>query len=87
MDFIVKLTCFICSVVALCGFLVAFVAIGCSKKNRVNSQPTVTPIVVFGVDGLEWNVMLPMLRAGRLPNFAKLMERGYYGKLATFVPT
>lgn len=82
-----KLTCFICSVVALCGFLVAFVAIGCSKKNRVDSQPTVTPIVVFGVDGLEWNVMLPMLRAGRLPNFAKLMERGYYGKLATFVPT
>lgn len=41
----------------------------------------------MGVDGLEWNVMLPMLREGRLPTFARLIERGRYGLLESLIPT
>jgi predicted AlkP superfamily pyrophosphatase or phosphodiesterase len=40
-----------------------------------------------GVDGLEWNVLLPLLKNGRLPNLTKMMKEGYYGQLATFMPT
>lgn len=46
-----------------------------------------TPLLVIGFDGLEWDVMLPMMREGRLPNFAALCERGVCGKLNTLEPT
>jgi hypothetical protein len=45
------------------------------------------PVLVIGIDGLEWNVLIPLLKAGRLPSFASLMKDGRYGKLATLVPT
>ena len=45
------------------------------------------PVVVFAVDGFEWDVLLPLLKAGKLPNLVQLMERGCYGELETFEPT
>ena len=45
--------------------------------------PTAAPLLVIGVDGLEWNVILTMLRAGSLPNLARLMRQGIYGRLNT----
>ena len=45
------------------------------------------PVVVIGVDGIEWDVALPMLAAGELPNIARLMESGSFGKLGTLLPT
>jgi predicted AlkP superfamily phosphohydrolase/phosphomutase len=51
------------------------------------SSPLATPIVLFGVDGLEWSVLLPLVQSGRAPNFAALMERGTFGTLGTLKPT
>ncbi len=45
------------------------------------------PIILIGIDGLEWDVILPLLKKERLPNIARLMEKGYYGKLDTIRPT
>jgi hypothetical protein len=45
------------------------------------------PVVVVGIDGLEWSLVLDMLRAGELPNIARQMERGRYGKLKTQHPS
>ena len=45
------------------------------------------PVLVVGIDGLEWDIMAPLLRAGELPNMAKLMERGTYGLFGTMHPT
>ena len=45
------------------------------------------PVVVVGMDGLEWSVMKPLLDAGKLPNFNKLIQRGMAGGLTTFQPT
>jgi hypothetical protein len=45
------------------------------------------PVLVVGVDGLEWDVILPMLRQGRLPHLSALMRRGTYGELRTIEPT
>lgn len=45
------------------------------------------PILLIGADGLEWSVVLPMIREGRLPVLAGLMERGAYGRLETMDPT
>ena len=45
------------------------------------------PVVLMGLDGLEWDVVLDMLRAGRLPALAGLMRQGVFGELETFIPT
>lgn len=45
------------------------------------------PIVLVGVDGGEWDVVLPLVRQGRLPVLAGLMQRGAYGRLETVEPT
>lgn len=43
--------------------------------------------VVMGWDGASWDVILPLLEAGKLPHLASLIREGVYGKLLTFVPT
>jgi len=43
--------------------------------------------VVFAVDGLEWRVVLPLLRAGEMPNLEALMGAGTFGFLETIEPT
>lgn len=45
------------------------------------------PVVLIGVDGLEWSVLRPLLRAGRLPNLARLVEGGASGYLSTIKPS
>lgn len=66
---------------------------GCTRDRPAEDEKSdpspaaASPIVVFGVDGLEWDVILEMLGADRLPNLAALMQRGYYGELSTHVPT
>ena len=60
--------------------LAAMVAVaGCTRGGPAEEEKSdpgpaaVTPIVVFGVDGLEWEVILEMLGAERLPNLAALI--------------
>ncbi len=45
--------------------------------------PTAAPLLVIGVDGFEWDVILTMLRDGSLPNLARIMRQGIYGRLNT----
>lgn len=63
--------------------VVALVAGGCSAPEPA---PT-APILLIGVDGLEWSVLAPMVRDGELPHLRSLMERGTFGKLETLEPT
>jgi len=59
-------------------------ALGCrpSRPEREHN-----PVLLVGLDGLEWNVVLEMLEAERLPNIAALMDGGIYGDLAVTKPT
>ncbi len=45
------------------------------------------PVLLVGLDGLEWNVVLPLLEAGRMPALAGLMGRGTFGTLEATKPT
>jgi hypothetical protein len=40
-------------------------------------------LVILGFDCLSWEVLLPLLRRGELPNFRALTERAAYGQLET----
>ncbi len=37
--------------------------------------------LLVGIDGISWTAILPLVRRGELPNFARLMEAGSYGVL------
>ena len=43
-------------------------------------------VMVLGPDGLDWDLVLPWVRAGRLPNLKKLMDAGTWGVMETIVP-
>jgi len=43
--------------------------------------PVERRLMVIGFDGLELDVMVPLLEAGRLPNFARLMHEGSWGEI------
>ena len=45
------------------------------------------PILLIGLDGLELDVVLPMLAEGRLPVLGGLMKEGSFGELSTTRPT
>ncbi len=57
----------------------------CTPAPTESREPT--PVLVFAIDGFEWSVILPLLRAGEMPHLAALMERGTFGELKTLVPT
>lgn len=59
---------------------------GCAKKESAPA-PSRSPMFLFAVDGLEWNVMKPLIEAGKLPVMAGLMQRGSFGYLASMEPT
>jgi hypothetical protein len=56
-------------------------------KQRPATDVSTPPILLYAVDGLEWNILHPLIEAGRMPVMASLMERGTYGYLETFEPT
>ncbi|MEM6532503.1 MAG: alkaline phosphatase family protein [Myxococcota bacterium] len=58
----------------------AFMVFGCERQTTSGS------IVVIGIDGAEWSVIEPLIRAGQMPNLAKLMSEGAYGDLETIEP-
>jgi predicted AlkP superfamily phosphohydrolase/phosphomutase len=67
------------------GTVVALsVALFCLFSFRMMAQKSPTPhVIVVGVNGMEWDIIRPLLLRGELPNLAKLIERGVYGKLQT----
>jgi len=40
-------------------------------------------VVVVGVNGMEWDILRPLLLQGKLPNLSKVIKNGTYGKLRT----
>lgn len=43
-------------------------------------------VLVLGLDGLDWDLVLPWVEAGKMPNLERLMEAGTWGEMTTIVP-
>jgi predicted AlkP superfamily phosphohydrolase/phosphomutase len=43
-------------------------------------------VAIIGVDGCDWEKLGPLVEAGRLPTFRKLMDEGAYGGLTSMPP-
>ncbi|MBD3367360.1 MAG: hypothetical protein GF405_04165 [Candidatus Eisenbacteria bacterium] len=61
-------------VVLLSGLLVT--SCGREETGGVSRR-----VMIVGIDGLEWDVMAPLLEQGRLPTFARLIREGTWGEL------
>jgi predicted AlkP superfamily phosphohydrolase/phosphomutase len=48
-------------------------------------QQTEHKIITVGLDGATWDLILPWVEEGRLPNFAYIMQNGTWGKLRTTI--
>lgn len=44
------------------------------------------PVLLLGLDGLDWDLVLPWVEAGRMPNLARLLERGTWGEMRSISP-
>lgn len=62
----------------IAGALALFTSCG---RVETEAGPLERRVVILGIDGLEWDIMGPMLESGRLPNFARLTNEGAWGEL------
>ena len=60
-------------------FLLALPALA-QQKAAPKPKPRV---IVLGVNGMELDMIRPLLLKGQMPNLASVIERGAYGKLRT----
>lgn len=72
---------------ALIGATLALGSLSCSGADNDAGAKARSPILLLAIDGLEWNVLLPLMREGLLPNLQALAEGGTYGSIRSFVPT
>lgn len=54
---------------------------------RAELPPPRSRVLVLGMDGLDWDLVLPWAEAGRMPHLARLLDAGTWGHLDPFVPT
>ena len=57
-----------------------------SCRTRPETSALPHPLVVIGADGLEWRLVLDMMKAGGLPEIARLVGDGTSARLTTFAP-
>lgn len=58
----------------------ASLALSCAKG------PPEKQVIVLGFDGMDYEYTRRLMRQGRMPNFSKVAEAGFFGSLATSVP-
>jgi len=59
---------------------------GCARRPAKSRKTALRRMIVLGVDGMDPNLMRQYIAAGKMPNCAKLIERGSFQPLATSNP-
>jgi tetratricopeptide (TPR) repeat protein len=57
-----------------------------TEEARARSQPMPHRVLVIGLDGADWETLDPLMRAGALPNLARLVREGARGDLRSYDP-
>ena len=75
--------------IAILLLLLTTLSCGGPGKSAAQLPPLAdrNKVILFGVDGADWQVIRPLVEAGRLPNFKKVMEGGTSGTLLSMEPT
>ncbi|MBD3367945.1 MAG: sulfatase-like hydrolase/transferase [Candidatus Eisenbacteria bacterium] len=59
---------------------------GCGGNGDEPAGEGPSQVLIFAVDAATWNVLTPMIEAGELPTFARLVNEGTYGVLQSGEP-
>jgi predicted AlkP superfamily phosphohydrolase/phosphomutase len=62
------------------SFIFSLIPVASFGQTTAKPRPKV---VVIGVNGMEWDILRPLLLQGKLPNLARVIDNGTYGKLRT----
>ena len=73
------------STVAAAAFAAGF-GVRPAYAGRKKTSAARKKVIVIGIDGMDPRLSERMMKAGRLPNFAKLAEKGGYHALGTSIP-
>ena len=52
-------------------------------KPAQAAKPSQPKVIVFAVNGAEWDILRPLLIQGQMPNLKKVLDNGTFGKLKT----
>ena len=63
--------------------LLASLVVGFASSAPAQPPKSRPHVIVIGVNGMEWDFIRPLLLKGEMPNLARVIERGVYGKLRT----
>src|SRR6266436_5872407 len=61
---------------------IASLSLSLFGQNQSTAKPK-PHVVVIGVNGMELDVIRPLILQGKMPNLASVIKRGTYGKLRT----
>ncbi|MBN2564379.1 MAG: alkaline phosphatase family protein [Candidatus Eisenbacteria bacterium] len=62
-------------------FAAVVLSVATGSCSRQAAEPVERKVMIIGIDGMEWDIMGPLIEQGRLPNFARLMSEGAWGEL------
>lgn len=78
------------SIVTL-GLAAASCFTGCARGDKgVPAAPAAEApgrVVLFGIDGADWQVIDPLVASGRMPNMARVVREGSHGVLRSMQPS
>lgn len=57
------------------------------RRRMLGLKPRVRRVIVLGLDGLDPKIAQSLMDQGRMPNFKKLTEEGYFKPLRTTAPS
>ena len=57
-----------------------------AQAVRQRSEATGLKVAIFGLDGADWEILDPLIKAGRVPNLAKLKARGAWAMMKSMDP-
>src|SRR5262245_37479940 len=62
-------------------------SLGACACTHEAAAPLPHPLVVVGIDGLEWKLSIDLAKEGRLPELSRLVREGSAVRTATLAPT
>ncbi len=65
----------------------ATIVAGCGPAERTPDEVPPPRVIMIGLDGATWNLLDPLMEAGRLPNLSALCQDGARGDLGTMLPS
>jgi len=85
-SFLVMFTAMLAGIVTLFTWPLRYL-IRAIRCRHVFAKSRVKKVVILGLDGLDPKIAKGFIEQGKLPNFAKLAEKGCFKPLATTVPS